>query len=194
MYRLSVDQYHRMIEAGVLASGDKVELLEGLLVARPSRNPPHATVVTLIQSILSRLPREWLVRQQLPITAADSEPEPDFAIVTGPALRYLAAHPQPGDVALVIEVSDSSVAEDRDVQLRVDARARIPVYWVVNIPEGQVEVYTQPRGGRNPTYRQRRDHQREETIPLVLGGEDVGSIAVSDFLPLTPPRRDAKRR
>jgi hypothetical protein len=63
------------------------------------------------------------------------------------------------------------------------ARARLPIYWIVNIPERQVEVYTQPRGGRNPTYRQRRDYRPGESVPLVIAGQEVGSIAVEDILP-----------
>jgi Uma2 family endonuclease len=92
-------------------------------------------------------------------------------------------HPAPADVALVVEVADSSLELDRTEKLRVYARARIPVYWIVNIPDMQIEAYSQPRGGRSPTYRQRRDYLPAEMIPVVIAGQSAGTIAVRDLLP-----------
>jgi hypothetical protein len=86
-------------------------------------------------------------------------------------------------VALIIEVADTSPDEDRIRKGRIYARARIAVYWIVNLRESQVEVYTQPRAGKSPAYRQRRDYARKESVPVVLDGEEIGRIAVEDFLP-----------
>jgi Uma2 family endonuclease len=183
LYRLSVAQYHDMIKAGVLKEGEKVELLEGLLVEKMTRNPPHDGSLMLVQATLNNhLPSGWLTRVQSAITTGDSEPEPDVVVVPGPMRRYLRSHPSPTEVALVVEVADSSLDLDRGDKLRIYARARLPVYWIINIPDMCVEVYTQPRG-RNPTYRQRRDYLPDQTIPLVIAGQDAGTIAVRDLLP-----------
>jgi Uma2 family endonuclease len=184
LYRLSVEQYHAMIDAGVLGKNDKVELLEGLLVCKSMQKPPHPTAIELAREALQpRLPREWSVRTQAPITTKESEPEPDVAVVLGPIRRYRAAHPRPGDIAQVIEVSDTTLAEDRDVKLRIYARARLPVYWIINLVDGQVEVYTEPRRGRDPTYRRRQVFRAGENVPLIIDGQDLGIIPVRDLLP-----------
>jgi hypothetical protein len=183
LYRLSVKQYHTMIDKGILRECEKVELLEGLLVEKMTRNPPHDVVLGILNKVLTtRLPADWSLRVQSAITTTDSEPEPDFVVVSGSHERYLGAHPGPGDIALVIEVADSSLDDDRTLSLRIYARARLPIYWIVNIPERQIEVYTQPRAGRNPTYRQRRDYLPGESIPLVLAGKEVTSIPVENIL------------
>jgi hypothetical protein len=183
-YRLSVAQYHQMNQAGILKDGEKVELLEGLLVEKMPHNPPHATAITKIsRALFTRLNEAWVVRVQLPITTLESEPEPDFVVALGGVEQYEQGHPGPADVALVIEVADSTLEQDRDDKKRIYARARLPIYWIVNIPEARIEVYTQPRAGKNPIYRQRRDYLPAETIPLVIAGQDVGSIAVHDLLP-----------
>jgi hypothetical protein len=184
VYRLSVEQYHRLIESGVFRSGDRVELLDGILVSKMTHNPPHAASVVLITRLLSRtLPDEWLLRAQLPVTTRESEPEPDFALVPGPVNRYGTRHPVPREVGLLIEVADTSLAEDQGPKLQLYARARIAPYWIVNLVDRRVEVYTQPRGGRSPGYRHRQDYGPGEAVPLVLGGQDFGTLAVSDLLP-----------
>src|SRR5262245_50936971 len=110
LYRLTVDQYHRMAEAGVLAEGAPVELLEGLLITKMTKGPPHDVLIHLTRdAIADLLPRDWSLRVQSAITTADSEPEPDLAVVPGPARRYLKAHPRPKEIALVVEVADASL-------------------------------------------------------------------------------------
>jgi Uma2 family endonuclease len=184
LYRLSVEQYHAMITAGVLREGEKVELLEGLLVEQMTRNPPHDVVLGLVDDELrTRVPAGWALRIQAAITTTDSEPEPDVVVVPGPRRRYLRAHPGPSEIAIIIEVADTSLDEDRTLSQRIYARARLPIYWIVNIPERQIEVYTQPRAGRNPTYRQRRDYLPGESVPVIIAGKEVGSIPVEDILP-----------
>src|SRR5438105_9467158 len=94
IFRLSVDQYHAMIHAGILTDDDPVELLEGWLVAKMPKNPPHRAVTRLIRQVLERLvPAEWYVDSQEPITTDDSEPEPDVVVVRGETRHYLDRHP-----------------------------------------------------------------------------------------------------
>jgi Uma2 family endonuclease len=183
-YRFTVEQYHRMIETGVLTEDDRVELLEGWIYNKLPHNPPHPATITRVARRLSRvLPEDWLVRIQSPITTTDSELEPDLAVVSGPEEVYFSRHPGPADVGLLIEVADTTLELARGEKRRLYARARIAEYWIVNIPESQVEVYTSPRAGKEPTYRRRRDHGREEAIRLTLGGQEIASIAAGELLP-----------
>jgi Uma2 family endonuclease len=185
IWRLSVDQYHAMIHAGILTDDDPVELLEGWLVAKMPKNPPHRAVTRLIRQVLERLvPAEWYVDSQEPITTDDSEPEPDVVVVRGETRHYLDRHPGPHDVGLVIEVADTTLQRDRGFKKRLYARAGIPVYWIVNLSDNQCEVYTEPSGPEpQPDYRQRQDYGASDVIPVVLAGVEVGRIAVRELLP-----------
>ena len=182
---LSVDQYHRMITAGILAEADPIELLEGWLVPKMSKNPPHRASTRLIRAALERVvPPGWYVDSQEPITTADSEPEPDVSIIRGETRQYLERHPGPGEVALVVEVADQSLGRDRGLKKRLYARAGIPVYWLVNLPEARLEVYTSPGGPpEKPDYDKRCDHVASEEVPLVIEGREVARLSVRDLLP-----------
>jgi Putative restriction endonuclease len=121
---------------------------------------------------------------QSAITLDDSEPEPDLAIVSGSARNRHARHPGPVDIALLIEMSDSSLANDRNDKARVYARANIVCYWIVNLVDRRVEVYTDPTGpGASPAFRQHRDCGLNESVPLVIGGQEVAQVPVRDLLP-----------
>jgi Uma2 family endonuclease len=184
LYRFSVEQYHQLIQAGVLREGERLELLEGWLVPKMTINPPHPVAIKLLENELaSRLPAGWITRTQAPITTRDSEPEPDVSVVHGPVRRYRDHHPRPDEIALVIEVADSTLTEDRTVKARLYAAARLPIYWIVNLVDGQVEVCTEPRGGRSPAYRRRQDFGPSDSVPLLIAGKDCGTIPVGDLLP-----------
>ncbi len=184
LYRFTVEQYHGMIEKGILTENDRVELLEGRIVCKMPHNPPHDGTIVRINRRLTRvLSEDWWVRVQCAIATPDSAPEPDLAIVRGPEEVYFTRQPTPQDVALLIEVADSTLARDRGEKRRLYARARISAYWIVNIPDAQVEVYTQPRAGRSPAYRQERIYRGDEVVPLILDGKEVAQFAVRDLLP-----------
>jgi len=185
LWRLSIDKYHAMIREGILTEDDPVELLEGLLIRKMSKNPPHTVATSLVRKALERLVQAgWHVNTQEPITCEDSEPEPDVKVVRGAPRDYLNRHPGPQDVALVVEVSDSSLTQDRGVKKRLYAVARIPVYWIVNLLERQIEVYTDPSGpAEQPDYGHRQDFHAADNVPLVIEGREIGHIAVADLLP-----------
>jgi hypothetical protein len=186
LYRFTVAQYHRMIEAGILNENDRVELLEGWVLQKMAHNPPHDATITRINRRLTRLlPETWLVRIQSAVTTSDSEPEPDLAVVRGPEEVYFRRHPAPADIALLVEVADTTLDTDRGEKRRLYARARVSVYWIVNIPEAQVEVYAQPRGGRSPAYRRQHTCRGSDTVALTLDGEEIAQIPAQDLLP--PP-------
>lgn len=182
-YRFTVQQYHRMLETGVLQSGDRVELLAGRIVPKMTQNPPHVAAVTRINRFLTRLlPDEWLLRVQAPITLRTSEPEPDFAIVPGPEERWQGRHPGPRDVALLIEVADSSLLEDRVRKGFLYASARIAEYWIVNLVHSRIEVYTQPKRRKRPTSTHPQVFEKSDQVRLVLGGKKIADLPVSVFI------------
>lgn len=182
--RLTIDEYHRMIRAGILLDGEPFELLEGYLVKKISRGTPHDSVMDDLDALLSRLaPEGWFVRSQRAVTLSESEPEPDYAVVRAPRGRSRTTHPQPADIGLLIEVSDSSLVIDRTDKARIYARAGIPVYWVVNIPDRRIEVFTQPSGPTDaPAYADRTEYPVGASVPVVLDGREVGMVAVAEVI------------
>ncbi len=184
MRRFSVDEYHQMTRLGILNEDDNVELLEGWIVEKMSKNPRHEnTIVRADDALRSRIPADWRIRIQSAVTLPDSEPEPDLAVVTGATSLYDARQPGPNDIALLIEVAESSLGRDRGVKLRVYARARVAEYWLVNLIDNTIEVYSDPTGPVDaPAYRQRRVYRSGEDVPLTIGGQQFTSIPVKDIL------------
>jgi Uma2 family endonuclease len=180
-----VDEYHEMIRAGILKSGDPVELLEGWLILKMSKNPPHRLATYLARkAIEAAVPSGWYVDSQEPITTADSEPEPDITVVRGDPRQYGDRHPGPQDLALAVEVSDASLPRDSTLKKRIYARAGVPVYWIINLIDRKVEVFTNPTGPADePDYRDHRGFAPADRVPVVLDGREVGSIVVSELLP-----------
>jgi Uma2 family endonuclease len=183
--RFSVPEYHRLIELGILTEDDNLELLDGYLVHKMSRNPPHdAAIQKGTKKWLRLLPPGWDLRVQSAITLPGSEPEPDFAIVRGDESAYVSRHPTPAEVGLVVEVSDSTLPGDRDDKGRIYARAGIDYYLIVNINDRQVEAYTSPSGPvPDPSFASRVDYRPGDTISLLLGGTALVQVAAQDLLP-----------
>jgi Uma2 family endonuclease len=185
VWRLSVDQYHKMIRAGILTEDDQVELLEGWLVYKMPKNPPHRISTRLTREALEQIvPAGWYVDSQEPVTLEDSEPEPDVMIVRGETRNYRDRHPGGGDLALVVEVADATLERDRESKRRIYARAGILIYWLINLVENRIEVYTDPATvGAETDYQQRTDFTSLDEIPLVIEGREIGRISVRDLLP-----------
>jgi Uma2 family endonuclease len=184
IHRFTVEQYHEMIRTGILKEDDPVELLDGWIVEKMPPTPPHSQAVRCLNRRLATLlSGDWVLCVQDPATMTSSEPQPDIAVAVGPEERYAQRHPGPRDLALVVEVSDTSLAQDQTTKLAIYAAARLPVYWIVNLVDRRVEVYTGPRGGKNPTYRTRRDYGPDDAVPVTLAGRTAGSIPVREILP-----------
>jgi Uma2 family endonuclease len=188
IWRLSVAQYHEMINAGILDEDDPVELLEGWLIPKMPKNPPHRVTKRLAQNALAHiLPPGWFVEDQEPVTTEDSEPEPDITIIRGAPRDYMERHPGPDDVPLVIEVSDSTLSRDRNLKKRIYPRAGIPVYWIINLVENRIEVYTGPIRGageaEDPDYERRQDYSIDDEIPVVINGREIGRLAARELMP-----------
>lgn len=182
--RFTVDEYHRMIESGILNDEDKVELLEGYVVEKMPRNPPHDVVIQRLNKRFTRLNLAgWEVRVQSAITLPDSEPEPDVAVARGDDHTFANRHPNPAELGALIEVADSTLARDRQDKSRIYARSNVAVYWIVNLVESQIEVYANPSGaGAAATYGTRTDFRAGDSVPLVLDGMEIARIAVNDIL------------
>lgn len=183
--RFSVSEYHRMIEAGILDEDDAVELLDGYIVLKMPRNPPHDTSLQRVRKrVEALLPSGLDVRIQCAVTLPESEPEPDVTVVQGDELTYATRHPGPGEIELVVEVADSTLQRDRNDKGRIYARAGIPIFWIVNLVDRQLEVNTTPSAtGANPGYTQHQIYGLTGVVSLVLNGKVVGGIPVRDLFP-----------
>lgn len=183
--RFSVDEYHAIIRAGIFNEDDSIELLEGWLVEKMPKKPPHSVATGLLSDALTpMLPGGWHVISQEPITTGDSEPEPDIGAIRGKRRDYVDAHPQPKDIGLIVEVADTTLARDRGVKKTIYARAGIPIYWIVNLVDRCVEVYSDPTGpGKNPDYRQKQIFGPKDSVAVVLDCEEIGRLKVKHLLP-----------
>jgi len=183
--RLTVAEYDRMTEVGAFASGEDLELIEGLLVTKRVRDNPHIVACKLGLEALQRIaPQGWHVAKEDPIVASRwSKPEPDLALIRGKTLDYVSRGITTHDAALVVEVADSSLPIDRDVKARLYAAGGVPVYWIVNLVDDLVEVYSDPDPLQG--YQTRRDHRRGDSIPVFADGRELGLAAVEELLPPT---------
>ena len=145
-FTITVRQYDRLIENGAIGDAEKIELIEGLLVTKMGRTRPHVQSGKKGLAALLRIaPPGWHVAKEDPFVASDwSKPEPDLALVRGRVDDYANRDVTAGDIGLIIEIADSSLAADREVMGRLYAAGGIPVYWVVNLVDQWVETYTSP--------------------------------------------------
>ena len=186
LYRFSIEQYEAMVALGAFKKRDRIHLINGFLVAKMAENPPHSAVCDGTRLALeSLLPRGWYVRPDkgLRIPNYASVPEPDATVARGSWRDYEERNPEPTDVSLVVEVASTSLREDRGMA-RVFGAGGIPVYWIINLIDRQVEVYTQPSPDG---YQSREDFKEGQYVPFVLEGLELGRIAVVDILPLRRP-------
>ncbi len=178
--RLTVERYFGLVETGVLSEDDRVELLEGVIVAMAPSNPPHDSCVTRATLALLHAVRERaVVRPQCSLVIGrHSVPQPAVAVVPGSLSDHDSRHPD--SALLVVEVADSSLQQDRLTKSAIYAAAGIPEYWIVNLRQGVLEVLRDP----DPP----RAHYRD--VRTLRGGEGVELatlpgvvVAVADLLP-----------
>ena len=181
-YSITVEQYHQMIDAGILLPEDRVELLDGCLVKKMSNNPEHAFPITRLNRLFfTLLPTGWHARIQSPITLNASEPEPDVSVARGSESKYAKRHPYPADIGLVIEVANESLQSDRKRKSMIYAQAGIPEYWIVNVKAGTVEVYSKPTNGKANRYRLAKTYKKADAVPLILDGKKITEIPVREL-------------
>jgi Uma2 family endonuclease len=178
-YRFTVDEYHRMGEAGILGPDDRVELIDGEIVMMTPIGSRHAACVDRCTHFFTRLVgTDAIVRVQNPIQLDDySAPEPDVSLLRPREDFYAGAHPLPRDVLLVVEVADTSIGYDREVKLPLYGSMGIPEVWIVDLGRRCIDAYRGPLAGG---YAERRTHRADEKLrPAALDVE----VAVADLLP-----------
>lgn len=145
LYKWSVEDYHRIIESGVL-EGKSVELLEGKIIAMSPEKPLHSSRIDTVADYLRDLLRGVAkVREAHPITLNNSEPEPDLAIVRFDDNNYSDRHPYPQDIYWLVEVSNSTLSKDLAEKSVIYARNGIPEYWVIDLLHNKLWLFTNPQ-------------------------------------------------
>ena len=164
----TVSEYERMGEGGVFAPGARMELIEGEIIEMSPIGSHHAACVERISGRLHEIAqRRFLVRNKNPIVANDfSEPQPDISVLRFREDYYQHAHPRPGDILLVIEVADTTPSFDRRVKTSLYARAGIAEFLLFNLPDDQVEFFSQPEEGtyQNAKVLQRGDRYESSVV------------------------------
>ena len=178
--RFTVEQYHRMIASGAFTEDDHLELIDGWLVQKMAKGPAHEYSLGQAEALLrERVPAGWHVRNQAPITLSRSEPEPDIAIVRG---DYRTRHPSGSDLALVVEISDTTVATDR-LKARMYGLAKIPEYWIVNLGGRCVERFASPIDSDENGYAINGVVSESDSLTVTIAGGVCVPIPVRQLLP-----------
>jgi Uma2 family endonuclease len=173
-----VEEYEAMLRAGIFTEADKLDLVEGTLVQKMTKGRKHPTGTIKARRTIERaLPPGWHVGAETPVRLPirDTLHEPDLSVVRGEPDDYEDLDPGPPDVALVVEVADSSLEADRAMAFTY-LGAGIPSYWLVNVRDRRLEVYTNDPA--KPTI-----VPESGSVDLVLDGVAVARIAVADLLP-----------
>src|SRR5262245_53426779 len=175
-------EYERLVDLGIFV-GERLELLDGVLVVHEPQGSSHAAIVTQIGQVLAAaFAPGWHPRLQAPLALGEhSEPQPDIAIVTGRARDYTAAHPT--TAVLVIEVADSSLRLDRRFKAEIYARAGLQEYWIVNLADAALEVHRGARLGTDDLWCYRSiEVLRPPAVVRPLAAPRV-EVSVADLLP-----------
>jgi hypothetical protein len=184
-YRLTVRQFEKMIDAGIFRAEDRVELLGGLLIKKMTVNDPHDFAVSeLAQQLRGLLTPAWFIREEKSVVLGRHwRPQPDISVASGPLSKYRRRAPRARDLGLLVEVTDTTYRKDRGWKWEKYAGSKVPVYWIVNIPERRVEVYSSPIGqGESAQYRDCTTHGADQEVPVIIDGQELGRIKVSDIV------------
>jgi Uma2 family endonuclease len=154
-YRFTVDEYHKMGEAGIFDEDDRVELIDGEIIEMSPINPPHAWCVTRLNKLfVLGVGDEAIVNVQNPIYLDDgTEPQPDLSLLKPIDFSGSKNHPGPSDILLVVEVAESTLGSDRKHKVPRYARAGIPEVWLINVKKAAMEVYSEPEDGKYQSVR-----------------------------------------
>ena len=143
---LTVEEYHKMGEAGVISTDEEVELIEGQIIEKPMKGTSHSAVNKYLEKLLeSCLGDAALVRVQDPVKLDNySEPEPDIAVVKPDDFYYATHHPTPPEIYLIVEIADTTLKRDTEFKAKVYAKAGINYYWVLDITNRQLYAFREP--------------------------------------------------
>jgi Uma2 family endonuclease len=188
-HRITVEEYHRMTDAGVFGPEPRVELLEGVLIDKMTKNPPHILATDLLGEFLHHLlPRGsgYCISMGNPVTIEDrdGEPEPNAMILRGSLRDYTGRRRTPADASLVIEVANTSYNYDRYNKWVTYAGARVPIYWIVDLGRRRLEIHSEPAGqGETAYYGLTQILGQDDEVALVLDGREIARFAVREILP-----------
>lgn len=176
----TVEEYHHMVEVGIISPDERVELIEGEVISMAAKKPPHVVITELAGEHLRELFREVAhIRTQDPVYLNDrTEPEPDIAVVMPPLRRYLDHHPKPEEIFLIIEVADATLKLDTRKKAAAYASSKIADYWVVDALLRQVYVFREPVAG---TYTKKSVLSENCTIKLLAFPEI--EVVFQEFFP-----------
>lgn len=184
IYRMTPVQFRKAIDAGLFGERH-LELLGGIPFVM-SENPPHILASMLLHAALSALARapRWVVNKEHRLELGRWLPLADGVVLRGPNTIYGTRWAAAADVALLVEIADSSYTRDSGVKLRRYASFRIPVYWILDLNRRLLEVQTLPFGkGKQAGYARCDVYQESDHVPLLLDAQEVGRIAVAELLP-----------
>jgi Uma2 family endonuclease len=178
-----------MMDAGVFGPEPRVELLEGVIVNKMTKKPPHVLATDLLEELLHHLlPRGcgYSISMGNPVTIEDrdGEPEPDAMVLRGKLRDYTGRRRTPADAVLVAEVSQTSYNYDRYDKWVTYAAARVPIYWILDLNTRRLEVHTEPTGdGLAATYARTQIYGPDDEVPLILDGREIARFPVKEILP-----------
>jgi Uma2 family endonuclease len=191
--RLTVEQYEAMVDSGIFTKRDRFVLINGFLVDKVPKRPRHTFVAKNLARELGRLlPSGWDIRIEDAVRLTSSKPEPDISVARGDIEDYAERDPEPGDLAMVVEVAASRVTDDRQMA-SVFGSAGIPVYWIVDLRARQVEVHTLLKRRGTSAYGKPRVFKPGQSIPVLIESKEVGRIAVADIMPRSAPASRSDR-
>jgi Uma2 family endonuclease len=179
---ITVAVFRRMVDLGVIGEKDRVYLWRGRLARKMAPKRRHSIALKKLYDHLAALvPPGFDVDREQPLALRReaSVPEPDAVVLRGSCASFLDDFPTTADVALVVEVAESSLALDREMAATY-AGEGVPVYWLVNLPGRRVEVFTEPAEG---AYTRCTPYAEADTVPVMLDGVEVGRVAVREILP-----------
>lgn len=166
--KFSVDEYHQLVDLGFFTENDRIELIRGEIIEMAPKRTPHSVCNSLLwKQLYELIGKQVEIRVQEPITLlSNSEPEPDVVIAKKKADNYLSAHPTVEDIILVIEISDSTLKYDRETKLSLYAEAGIDNYWIIDLVDNYLEVYSNPFSDEQARYCYRNKS-------IILPNEDI---------------------
>ena len=185
--RFSLSEYHQLVNMGFFEPNERLELIYGLLSPMSPIQPRHAAAVTQLTTLLyQQIGGQCIIRNQSPITLSttESEPEPDLVLAQLQTDNYASGHPEPDEILLVVEVSDSTLRYDQEVKSKLYAEAGIQTYWIVNLQTDQLECYQDPvllaAGGSG--YQKKQIYRGIETAHIQAFPDAL--IPVNQIMPL----------
>lgn len=183
--RFSIAEYHRLGELGFFEPDDRSELIRGEIIIMAAKGRLHSVCNSLlVEELIILLARRARLRGQEPIILSDnSEPEPDVVIARNRSDNYFSSHPQPADILLVIEVSDSTLKYDRTTKLPLYAEAGISNYWIFNLVDNQLEMHSEPYQKQNGSFSYQLQRVLLPNQTVVIPGFPELSLDLSAVFP-----------